>query len=134
VLGEAVKALLQAIALVFLVMWLFMGNMRATLIPTIAVPVVLLGTCGGAVTVWLRRTRCGIRDAGCGIRDAGYGMRDAILSGRHFLSALANWLFAIHDLLPTSLNPQYKSNLQANARYVICPTVITGPDFVACGF
>ncbi|MBN2449269.1 MAG: efflux RND transporter permease subunit [Lentisphaeria bacterium] len=44
-IGEAVKALLQAIVLVFLVMWLFMGNMRATLIPTIAVPVVLLGTC-----------------------------------------------------------------------------------------
>lgn len=42
---EAVKALLQAILLVFLVMWLFMGNMRATLIPTISVPVVLLGTC-----------------------------------------------------------------------------------------
>ncbi len=44
-IGEAVKALLQAIVLVFLVMWLFMGNLRATLIPTIAVPVVLLGTC-----------------------------------------------------------------------------------------
>ncbi len=44
-IGEAVKALLQAIALVFLVMWLFMGNIRATLIPTISVPVVLLGTC-----------------------------------------------------------------------------------------
>jgi len=44
-IGEAVKALLMAIALVFLVMWLFMGNIRATLIPTIAVPVVLLGTC-----------------------------------------------------------------------------------------
>ncbi len=42
---EAVKALFQAILLVFLVMWLFMGNMRATLIPTISVPVVLLGTC-----------------------------------------------------------------------------------------
>jgi HAE1 family hydrophobic/amphiphilic exporter-1 len=42
---EAVKALLQAIVLVFLVMWLFMGNVRATIIPTIAVPVVLLGTC-----------------------------------------------------------------------------------------
>lgn len=42
---EAVKSLFQAILLVFLVMWLFMGNMRATLIPTIAVPVVLLGTC-----------------------------------------------------------------------------------------
>ncbi len=44
-IGAAVKALLQAIVLVFLVMWLFMGNIRATLIPTIAVPVVLLGTC-----------------------------------------------------------------------------------------
>jgi len=45
-IGEAVKALVQAIILVFFVMWLFMGNIRATLIPTIAVPVVLLGTCG----------------------------------------------------------------------------------------
>jgi len=43
-IGQVVKALLQAILLVFLVMWLFMGNIRATLIPTIAVPVVLLGT------------------------------------------------------------------------------------------
>ena len=41
----AVEALLQAIVLVFFVMWLFMGNIRATLIPTISVPVVLLGTC-----------------------------------------------------------------------------------------
>jgi hydrophobe/amphiphile efflux-1 (HAE1) family protein len=41
---EVVKTLLVAILLVFLVMWLFMGNIRATLIPTIAVPVVLLGT------------------------------------------------------------------------------------------
>src|SRR5271157_2267665 len=41
---EEVKSLLEAILLVFLVMWLFMGNLRATLIPTIAVPVVLLGT------------------------------------------------------------------------------------------
>ena len=44
-IGEAVKSLFQAIVLVFLVMWLFMGNIRATLIPTISVPVVLLGTC-----------------------------------------------------------------------------------------
>jgi len=41
---EVVKTLFEAVALVFLVMWLFMGNLRATLIPTIAVPVVLLGT------------------------------------------------------------------------------------------
>ena len=43
-INEVVKTLFEAIGLVFLVMWLFMGNMRATLIPTIAVPVVLLGT------------------------------------------------------------------------------------------
>jgi hydrophobe/amphiphile efflux-1 (HAE1) family protein len=43
---EVVKTLIEAIVLVFLVMYLFMGNMRATLIPTIAVPVVILGTFG----------------------------------------------------------------------------------------
>ena len=43
-IDEVVKTLFEAIVLVFLVMWLFMGNIRATLIPTIAVPVVLLGT------------------------------------------------------------------------------------------
>ena len=41
---EVVKTLVEAIILVFLVMYLFMQNFRATLIPTIAVPVVLLGT------------------------------------------------------------------------------------------
>ena len=41
---EVIKTLFEAILLVFLVMYLFMGNMRATLIPTIAVPVVILGT------------------------------------------------------------------------------------------
>lgn len=41
---EVVKTLIEAIVLVFLIMWLFMGNIRATLIPTIAVPVVLMGT------------------------------------------------------------------------------------------
>ncbi|EOV0647499.1 multidrug efflux RND transporter permease AcrD [Cronobacter turicensis] len=41
---DVVKTLLEAIALVFLVMYLFLQNFRATLIPTIAVPVVLLGT------------------------------------------------------------------------------------------
>ncbi len=43
-ISEVVKTLFEAIFLVFIVMYLFMGNMRATLIPTIAVPVVLLGT------------------------------------------------------------------------------------------
>ncbi|ACC72640.1 efflux RND transporter permease subunit [Paraburkholderia phymatum] len=41
---EVVKTLLEGIVLVFLVMYLFLQNLRATLIPTIAVPVVLLGT------------------------------------------------------------------------------------------
>lgn len=41
---EVVKTLIEAIVLVFLVMYLFLQNFRATLIPTIAVPVVLLGT------------------------------------------------------------------------------------------
>ncbi len=45
ILGVA-KTLAEAIALVFLVMFLFLQNLRATLIPTIAVPVVLLGTFG----------------------------------------------------------------------------------------
>ncbi|QYY36915.1 efflux RND transporter permease subunit [Ruficoccus sp. ZRK36] len=41
---EVVKTLFEAILLVFLVMYVFLGNIRATLIPTIAVPVVILGT------------------------------------------------------------------------------------------
>ncbi|MDR1708825.1 MAG: efflux RND transporter permease subunit, partial [Candidatus Accumulibacter sp.] len=43
---EVVKTLCEAIALVVLIMFLFLQNWRATLIPTIAVPVVLLGTFG----------------------------------------------------------------------------------------
>jgi multidrug efflux pump len=43
---DVVKTLFEAIGLVFLVMLLFLQNFRATLIPTIAVPVVLLGTFG----------------------------------------------------------------------------------------
>ncbi|MBQ0203999.1 efflux RND transporter permease subunit [Citrobacter portucalensis] len=43
-INEVVKTLFEAIVLVFLVMYLFLQNIRATLIPTIAVPVVLLGT------------------------------------------------------------------------------------------
>lgn len=39
-----VHTLIEAVVLVFLVMYLFLGNLRATFIPTIAVPVVLLGT------------------------------------------------------------------------------------------
>ncbi|MCH7371172.1 MULTISPECIES: efflux RND transporter permease subunit [Aeromonas] len=43
---EVVQTLVEAIFLVFCVMYLFLQNFRATLIPTIAVPVVLLGTFG----------------------------------------------------------------------------------------
>jgi multidrug efflux pump len=43
---EVVQTLAEAILLVFVVMYLFLQNFRATLIPTIAVPVVLLGTFG----------------------------------------------------------------------------------------
>lgn len=43
---EVVKTLAEAIVLVFLVMFVFLQNLRATIIPTIAVPVVLLGTFG----------------------------------------------------------------------------------------
>ena len=43
---KVVTTLLEAIALVFCVMYLFMQNFRATLIPTLVVPVALLGTLG----------------------------------------------------------------------------------------
>ena len=43
---EVVKTLVEAVVLVFVVMYLFLQNFRATLIPTIAVPVVLMGTFG----------------------------------------------------------------------------------------
>ncbi len=43
---EVAKTLVEAIVLVFLVMYLFLQNLRATLIPTLAVPVVMLGTFG----------------------------------------------------------------------------------------
>ncbi|MBZ5759405.1 efflux RND transporter permease subunit [Rhizobium sp. VS19-DR104.2] len=43
---DVVKTLIEAIVLVFIVMFVFLQNLRATLIPTLAVPVVLLGTFG----------------------------------------------------------------------------------------
>ncbi|MFV0548361.1 MAG: efflux RND transporter permease subunit [Limnobaculum xujianqingii] len=43
-INEVIKTLVEAILLVFIVMYLFLQNLRATLIPTMAVPVVLLGT------------------------------------------------------------------------------------------
>ena len=43
---EVVKTLFEGVALVFLVMYLFLQNIRATIVPTVAVPVVLLGAFG----------------------------------------------------------------------------------------
>ncbi|KXU36892.1 multidrug transporter [Ventosimonas gracilis] len=43
-ISGVVETLLEAIALVFVVMFLFLQNFRITIIPTLAVPVVLLGT------------------------------------------------------------------------------------------
>lgn len=50
-IGNVVETLIEAVILVFLVMYLFLQNFRATLIPTIAVPVVLLGTFGTLATL-----------------------------------------------------------------------------------
>lgn len=47
---EVVKTLIEAMALVFLVMFLFLQNWRATIIPTIVVPIALAGACLG---LWL---------------------------------------------------------------------------------
>ncbi|BBE34027.1 efflux RND transporter permease subunit [Sphingosinicella microcystinivorans] len=49
-ISEVVKALAEAMLLVFLVMFLFLQNWRATLIPTIVVPIALAGACLG---LWL---------------------------------------------------------------------------------
>lgn len=45
-IGQVYKTLLEAVALVFVVILVFLQNWRATLIPVIAIPVVLLGTFG----------------------------------------------------------------------------------------
>jgi multidrug efflux pump len=45
-IAEVVETLVEAVFLVFIIMFIFLQNIRATLIPTIAVPVVLLGTMG----------------------------------------------------------------------------------------
>ncbi len=82
-IDEVVKALAEAMVLVVLVMYLFLQNFRATLIPAIAVPVVLLGTFGGALGGGLFdqhahdvRHGAGDRPAG-GRRDRGGGERRA---------------------------------------------------------
>ena len=49
-LTEVAKTLVEAMILVFLVMYVFLQNWRATIIPTIVVPIALLGSCLG---LWL---------------------------------------------------------------------------------
>ncbi len=44
---EVLKTLIEAFILVFFVMWLFLGSLRAAIIPTIVVPVSLVGTLVG---------------------------------------------------------------------------------------
>ena len=50
-IGKVVETLLEAIVLVFLVMYLFLQNIRYTIIPTIVVPVALLGTFGALLAM-----------------------------------------------------------------------------------
>ena len=50
-LQEVVKTLVEAVGLVFVVIFVFLQDFRATLIPTIAVPIVLLGTFGVLATL-----------------------------------------------------------------------------------
>ena len=57
-IGKVVETLLEAVALVFLVMFLFLQNWRYTIIPTIVVPVALLGTFARAAGAGLSRSTC----------------------------------------------------------------------------
>ena len=68
---EVVKTLFEGIVLVFLVMYLFLQNLRATLIPTIAVPVVLLGTFGVMSALRLHDQHADDVRPGAGDRPAG---------------------------------------------------------------
>ncbi len=50
-MNEVVLTLFEAIGLVFLVMYLFLQNLRATLIPTVVVPIALLGSFAGMLAL-----------------------------------------------------------------------------------
>jgi multidrug efflux pump len=50
-IAQVVETLLEAVALVFLVMFLFLQNWRYTIIPTLVVPVALLGTFGALLAL-----------------------------------------------------------------------------------
>ena len=53
---EVVKSLVEALVLVVLVMYLFLGNVRATLIPTIVIPIALVGALVGLYLMVTRST------------------------------------------------------------------------------
>jgi multidrug efflux pump len=68
---EVVKTLAEAMVLVFLVMYLFLGSLRATVIPTIVVPIALIGATVGLYIVGLLNQhidaiRYGISHRHCG--------------------------------------------------------------------
>ncbi|GAB4110864.1 MAG: efflux RND transporter permease subunit [Acidobacteriota bacterium] len=73
---EVVRTLIEAIILVFLIMYLFLGTVRATLVPTIAVPVVLLGTFG---ILWLAGYSINVLDMFALILAIGLLVDDAIV-------------------------------------------------------
>jgi multidrug efflux pump len=54
---QVAETLLEAVALVFLVMFLFLQNWRYTIIPTLVVPVALLGTFA-TLLAWAFRSTC----------------------------------------------------------------------------
>ena len=56
-IGKVVETLVEAVVLVFLVMFLFLQNWRYTVIPTIVVPIALLGTFA-ALLAWAFPSTC----------------------------------------------------------------------------
>jgi multidrug efflux pump len=63
-ISQVVETLLEAVALVFLVMFLFLQNWRYTIIPTLVVPIALLGTFGTCWR-WAFRSTCSPCSAWC---------------------------------------------------------------------
>jgi len=55
-ISQVVETLLEAVALVFAVMYLFLQNWRYTVIPTLVVPITLLGTFGVLLALAFRST------------------------------------------------------------------------------
>src|SRR3546814_3883154 len=77
---EVVKTLIEAMVLVFLVMFLFLQNWRATLIPTIVVPIALAGACLG---LWLFGFSINVLSLFAMVLAIGILVDDAIRSEEH---------------------------------------------------